>query len=166
NNYLASLHFGKTETGIAFLDISTGEFITAQGDKNYIGKLMQSFSPAEIIFCKKAKEDFYSAFGNDYCNYALDEWIFSYDFAFETLTRHFHTKSLKGFGIENIQEGIIAAGAILHYLAETQHHEVSHIATISRLEEDKYVWLDRFTVRNLELIYPQHSEGVPLIQIL
>ncbi|MBK0404486.1 DNA mismatch repair protein MutS [Adhaeribacter sp. BT258] len=166
NNYLAALHFGKNENGISFLDISTGEFITAQGDLNYIGKLISSFSPAEILYCKQAKADYIDNFSNDYCSYALDEWVFSFDYAYETLTRHFGTTSLKGFGIETLKEGIIAAGAVLHYLAETKHSEIRHVATISRLEEDKYVWLDRFTVRNLELIQPQHTEGVPFIQVL
>ena len=166
NNYLAAIHFGKNENGISFLDISTGEFITAQGDLNYIGKLISSFSPSEILYCKQAKGDYIEHFSNDYCSYALDEWVFSFDYAYETLTRHFGTTSLKGFGIENLKEGIIAAGAVLHYLAETKHSEIRHVATISRLEEDKYVWLDRFTVRNLELIQPQHTEGVPFIQVL
>ncbi len=166
NNYLAALHITKNETGIAFLDISTGEYITAQGDRAYIGKLLQSFAPAEVLYCKKMKEEFLLSFGPEFCQYALDEWVFAYDYAYEGLLRHFGTTSLKGFGIENIKEGIIAAGCILHYLSETQHHDTSHIRTISRLEEDKYVWLDKFTVRNLELIYPQHAEGVPLIQIL
>ncbi|MBC5774246.1 DNA mismatch repair protein MutS [Pontibacter sp. KCTC 32443] len=166
NNYLAAVHFGKTETGVSFLDISTGEFITAQGDRNYIGKLLQSLSPAEVLFCKREKETFTERYGPDFRYFALEEWVFNYDFAYESLTRQFSTKSLKGFGIEGMTEGIISAGAILHYLSETQHKEISHIATISRLEEDKYVWLDRFTVRNLELVYPQHQEGVPLIQVL
>ncbi|KAA9325496.1 DNA mismatch repair protein MutS [Adhaeribacter soli] len=166
NNYLAAIHFGKHETGISFLDISTGEFIAAQGDLNYIGKLISSFSPSEILYCKQAKGTFTENYGNDYCSYGLDEWVFSFDYTYETLTRHFGTTSLKGFGIENLKEGIIAAGAVLHYLAETQHSDIRHIATISRLEEDKYVWLDRFTVRNLELIQPQHAEGVPFIQVL
>ncbi|MCC9137124.1 DNA mismatch repair protein MutS [Pontibacter silvestris] len=166
NNYLAAVHFGKTETGISFLDVSTGEFITAQGDRNYIGKLLQSLAPAEVLFCKHEKETFTERYGPDFRYYALEEWVFKYDFAYESLTRQFNTASLKGFGIEGMSEGIISAGAILHYLSETQHNEISHIATISRLEEDKYVWLDRFTVRNLELLFPQHQEGVPLIQVL
>ncbi|GAB3826454.1 hypothetical protein GCM10028895_37480 [Pontibacter rugosus] len=166
NNYLAAVHFGKAEVGISFLDISTGEFITAQGDKNYIGKLLQSLAPAEVLFCKREKERFMELYGPDFRYYALEEWVFSHDFAYESLTRQFGTTSLKGFGIEGMAEGIISAGAILHYLSETQHNEISHIATISRLEEDKYVWLDRFTVRNLELLYPQHPEGVPLIEVL
>ncbi|WP_439881180.1 DNA mismatch repair protein MutS [Pontibacter sp. MBLB2868] len=166
NNYLAAVHFGKTETGVSFLDVSTGEFITAQGDKNYVGKLLQSLAPSEVLFCKREKETFTERYGPDFRYYALDEWVFKYDFAYESLTRQFGTASLKGFGIEGMTEGIISAGAILHYLSETHHHEISHIATISRLEEDKYVWLDRFTVRNLELVFPQHQEGVPLIQVL
>ncbi|MCX2738336.1 DNA mismatch repair protein MutS [Pontibacter anaerobius] len=166
NNYLAAVHFGKTETGVSFLDVSTGEFITAQGDRNYIGKLLQSLAPAEVLFCKREKETFIERYGPDFRYYALDEWVFKYDFAYESLTRQFGTASLKGFGIEGMSEAIISAGTILHYLAETQHNEISHIATISRLEEDKYVWLDRFTVRNLELVYPQHPEGVPLINVL
>ncbi|MBC5992770.1 DNA mismatch repair protein MutS [Pontibacter cellulosilyticus] len=166
NNYLAAVHFGKTETGVSFLDVSTGEFITAQGDKNYIGKLLQSLAPSEVLFCKREKETFTESYGPDFRYYALDEWVFKYDYAYDNLTRQFGTASLKGFGIEGMAEGIISAGAILHYLAETHHNEISHISTISRLEEDKYVWLDRFTVRNLELIFPQHQEGVPLIQVL
>lgn len=166
NNYLAAIHFGKTETGISFLDISTGEFIAAQGDRNYISKLLQSLAPAEVLFSKREKDTFIDRYGPDFRYYALEEWVFKYDFAYESLTRQFKTTSLKGFGIEGMQEAIISAGAILHYLSETQHHEISHIATISRLEEDKYVWLDRFTVRNLELLFPQHPEGVPLIQVL
>jgi DNA mismatch repair protein MutS len=166
NNYLAAIHMGKEETGVAFLDISTGEFITAQGNREYIRKLLQNFAPAEVLFCKRAKEEFFDSFGSDYCHFALEEWVFGYDFAHELLTRQFGTSSLKGFGVESLQEGIIAAGCILHYLAETQHNDTGHIAAISRLEEEKYVWLDKFTVRNLELVFPQHAEGVPLIQIL
>ncbi|WP_048922482.1 DNA mismatch repair protein MutS [Rufibacter radiotolerans] len=166
NNYLASLHFGKDSMGIALLDASTGEFMLAQGDAGYAAKLLQNFSPAEVLFCKGKKEAFFQGFGPDFCHYALDEWVYSYDFAWEALNKQFNTKSLKGFGVEGLTEGITAAGAILHYLAETQHHDMRHISALGRLEEDKYVWLDRFTVRNLELIYPQHPEGVPLIDIL
>ncbi|WP_394344104.1 DNA mismatch repair protein MutS [Rufibacter hautae] len=167
NNYLASLHFGKEAVvGIALLDASTGEFLLAQGDAGYAAKLLQNFSPAEVLFCKGKKETFFQNFGSDLCHYALDEWVYSYDFALEALTKQFNTASLKGFGVEALTEGITAAGAILHYLAETQHHDLRHITALGRLEEDKYVWLDRFTVRNLELIYPQHPEGVPLIDVL
>ncbi|UOQ74928.1 DNA mismatch repair protein MutS [Hymenobacter cellulosilyticus] len=166
NNYLAAVHFGKQECGISFLDISTGEFLVAQGDHAYLGKLLQNFSPAEVLFCKKSRSEFEQHYGPDFCHYALDEWVFGYDYTYETLTRHFNTTSLKGFGIDGLKEGITAAGCILHYLAETKHDQVGHIASIGRLEEDKYVWLDRFTVRNLELVHPQHPGGVPLIDIL
>jgi DNA mismatch repair protein MutS len=166
NNYLASLHFGKNSIGIALLDASTGDFMLAEGDVGYMGKLLQNFSPAEVLFCKGKKEAFFQNFGQDFCHYGLDEWVYSYDFAVENLTKQFNTQSLKGFGVEGLTEGITAAGAILHYLAETQHHDLRHISTLGRLEEDNYVWLDRFTVRNLELIYPQHPEGVPLINVL
>ncbi|RYU80306.1 DNA mismatch repair protein MutS [Hymenobacter persicinus] len=166
NNYLAAVHFGKTEAGISFLDISTGEFLVAQGDIEYLGKLLQNFAPAEVLFCKQSRQQFEGHFGPDFCHYALDEWVFGFDYAHDTLTRHFKTTSLKGYGIDNLREGITAAGCILHYLAETKHDEVGHIANIARLEEDKYVWLDRFTVRNLELVQPQHLGGVPLIDIL
>ncbi|QDA62542.1 DNA mismatch repair protein MutS [Hymenobacter jejuensis] len=166
NNYLAAVHFGKQEAGIAFLDISTGEFLVAQGDLAYLGKLLQNFSPAEVLFCKKSRHEFEQHFGPDFCHYALDEWVFGFDYAHDSLTRHFKTTSLKGYGIDTLREGITAAGCILHYLAETKHTDIGHIANIARLEEDKYVWLDRFTVRNLELVHPQHMGGVPLIDIL
>ncbi|GAB2457425.1 DNA mismatch repair protein MutS [Hymenobacter qilianensis] len=166
NNYLCAVHFGKQEAGISFLDISTGEFLVAQGDVPYLGKLLQNFGPAEVLFCKKSRQEFEQHFGPDFCHYALDEWVFGFDYAHDTLTRHFKTTSLKGYGIDGLREGITAAGCILHYLAETKHTNVGHIAGIGRLEEDKYVWLDRFTVRNLELVQPQHIGGVPLIEIL
>ena len=166
NNYLAAVHFGKSEAGISFLDISTGEFLVAQGTADYLGKLLQNFRPAEVLYCKRSRSDFEGNFGPDFCTFALDEWVFGRDYAHDTLTRHFRTTSLKGFGVDNVQEGIIAAGCILHYLAETKHTDIQHIASLSRLEEDKYVWLDRFTVRNLELVHAQHPGGVPLIDIL
>ena len=166
NNYLCAVHFGKTEAGISFLDISTGEFLLAQGDIAYLGKLLENFRPAEVLFCKKSRAHFEEHYGPDFCTYALDEWVFGNDYAHDTLTRHFRTTSLKGFGVENLREGIVAAGCILHYLAETKHSNLSHVASLGRLEEDKYVWLDRFTVRNLELVQAQHPGGVPLIDIL
>ena len=166
NNYLCAIHIGREYMGIAFLDISTGEFFTSTGDLSYLQKLLQSLQPSEVLFCKKARSEFNDLFGEDLQTYALDEWVFAYDFAYEALTRHFRTATLKGYGIEGMTEGIIAAGAILHYLSEAQQKNIGHIATISRLEEDRYVWLDRFTVRNLELVNAQHPEGVPLINIL
>jgi DNA mismatch repair protein MutS len=166
NNYLCAVHLNKNEIGIAFLDVSTGDFFTSQGDTKYIDKLIQSFSPSEVLFCKGKKTEFAETFGDKLNTYALDEWVFGFDYAFETLTKHFGTNNLKGFGIENLTEGIVAAGTILHYLAETEHHDTKHIAVISRLEEDKYVWLDKFTIRNLELVYSPFEGGVPLIEIL
>lgn len=166
NNYLGAIHFGKSEIGIAFLDISTGDFFTSQGDAKYIDKLIQSFSPSEVLFCKGKKNEFAENFGDKLNTYALDEWVYGYDYAFETLTKHFGTNNLKGFGIENLTEGIVSAGTILHYLAETEHHDIKHINVISRLEEDKYVWLDKFTIRNLELVFSPFEGGVPLIEIL
>ncbi|MCC3153229.1 DNA mismatch repair protein MutS [Hymenobacter sp. BT770] len=166
NNYLAAIHFGKAEAGISFLDISTGEFLVAQGTLDYLGKLLQNFSPAEVLFCKKSRSEFEQHFGPDFCTYALDEWVFGNDYAHDTLTRHFKTTSLKGFGVDTLKEGIVAAGCILHYLAETKHSDLGHVAALGRLEEDKYVWLDRFTVRNLELVHAQHPGGVPLIDVL
>ena len=167
NNYLAAVHFGKDELhGLAFLDISTGEFLTAQGPLAYVDKMLQSFAPSEVLFCKQEKKAFLAAFGDTFHTYQLDDWCFGYDFAHEQLTSHFRTTTLKGFGIDGLPMGIVAAGVIIHYLKETEHKEIGHIGRITRLEEEKYVWLDRFTIRNLELIYAQQEGGVPLIQIL
>jgi DNA mismatch repair protein MutS len=166
NNYLASVHFQKDVIGISFLDISTGEFLTAQGNRQYIDKLLQSFSPSEVLFCKNKKETFLEYFGDRYNIYTLEDWVFTYDFTYDLLIRHFKTTSLKGFGIEELTEGVTSAGAILHYLNETEHREVGHITRVNRIEEERYVWLDRFTIRNLELIHAQQIEGVPLIDIL
>lgn len=166
NNYLASIYYHQNDIGIAFLDLSTGEFLTAQGNSGYIDKLIQSLNPSEIIFSKGNRTQFYDQFNEGYNTYQLDDWVFASDYANERLTTHFGTSSLKGFGIETLALGIVASGAILHYLEETEHKETAHIAAISRLEEDKYVWLDKFTIRNLELVYPQHQGGVPLIDIL
>lgn len=166
NNYLASVHLGKKTSGISFLDISTGEFLCAEGSTSYVDKLLQSFNPSEIIYCKNQKNAFEEQFGQDNIVYRLDDWVYQYDFGFEKLTQHFKTTNLKGFGIEGLKEGVTSAGAILQYLEETEHREVKHITSISRIEEDKYVWLDKFTIRNLELVFPQHENGVPLISIL
>lgn len=166
NNYLASVYLGKDIHGISLLDISTGEFLTSQGDSQYIEKLLQSFHPSEVLFCKAKKNEFLERFGDKFNTYCLEDWVYSYDYAYETLTGHFGTNSLKGFGIESLPEGIISAGAIFFYLAETEHREIKHIVGISRIEEEKYVWLDKFTIRNLELVFAQYQEGVPLIQVL
>ncbi len=166
NNYLASLHFGKDKTGIALLDLSTGEFLTSRGSAAYIEKLLQSFNPAEVIYCRQLRKQFEENFRDQYNTYCLEDWLFTHDYAYERLTKHFNTQSLKGFGVENLEEGIVAAGAVLYYLEETEHREISHISSIARIEEEKYVWLDKFTIRNLELLFPQHDGGVPLIEIL
>ena len=167
NNYLASVHFGKNNVfGIAFLDVSTGEFLTTQGTKDYIEKLLQSFAPSEVLYCKKHRQEFTEFFGDKFHTFSFEDWAYTHDFAYELLTKHFNTASLKGFGVEALTEGIVAAGVILRYLADTEHREIQHITRLTRLDEEKYVWLDRFTIRNLELVYPQQEGGIPLIQIL
>ncbi|HEY0046422.1 MAG TPA: DNA mismatch repair protein MutS [Flavobacterium sp.] len=166
NNFLASVYFGKKTTGVAFLDVSTGEFLTAQGDDEYIDKLLQNFQPSEIIIPKQCKSQFKQIFGDDHHQFYLEDWVFNYDYAFETLTNHFGTISLKGFGVEELQEGIIASGAALYYLAETQHNKLSHISNIQRLAEDAYVWMDRFTIRNLELYQSHNPNAVTLLNVI
>ncbi len=166
NNYLCSLFFGKDELGVSFLDLSTGEFLTAEGTPAYVDKLIQGFNPSEFIFSKAQRSNFDKHFKDNYNTYHIDDWVYASDFANEKLTKHFNTSSLKGFGIDEMELGIIASGGILHYLEDTEHREVAHISGISRIEEDKYVWLDKFTIRNLELVYPQHQGGVPLISVL
>jgi DNA mismatch repair protein MutS len=166
NNYLASVFFNNKEAGVAFLDVSTGEFSISTGSNNYIENLIQSFSPSEILYSKPQRTTFTEKFGEKCIQFAQEDWIYSIEYGYEKLIRHFKTTSLKGFGIENLKEGIIAAGAILHYLEETEHKEISHINSISRIEEDNYVWLDKFTIRNLELISPQQEDGIPLIEVL
>jgi DNA mismatch repair protein MutS len=166
NNFLCSLFAGKSLFGVALLDISTGEFYCAQGNENYVFKLIQSLGPAEIIFCKSHRDKLEKHLHDDYATFALDEWIYAYDFAHEKLIQQFKTASLKGFGVDGLTEAIIAAGAILHYLEATEHKDTHHIASLSRIDEEYYVWLDKFTIRNLELVNPQHEGGVPLLQIL
>jgi DNA mismatch repair protein MutS len=167
NNYLASVHFASDDLiGVSFLDISTGEFLTTEGNLAYVDKLIQGFGPAEILFCKRHRQKFEQLFGDKYNTFTFEDWAFTYDFAYPMLINHFKTNSLKGFGVENLREGIIAAGVILQYLSDTEHKEIGHISSITRLDEEKYVWLDRFTIRNLELVFAQHEGGVPLIDIL
>jgi DNA mismatch repair protein MutS len=166
NNYLASVYFGKDKHGVAFLDVSTGEFMCAEGNSAYLEKLLQGFAPSEIIFSKSAKKIASDFLGNDFITFHCEDWVYQYDFAYERLKNHFGTANLKGFGVEELESGIVAAGAILYYLEETEHREVQHISVISRIAMEKYVWLDKFTIRNLELVFPQHEGGVPLIQIL
>ncbi len=166
NNFLASIYFNSKSIGISFLDVSTGEFLTAQGNVEYIDKLLQNFNPSEVLVPKNNKNDFKAAFGEDYHSFYLEDWLYKEDYAFETLTKHFQTVSLKGFGIEELKEGIIAAGAILYYLSETQHNKVQHITSIQRIAEDAYVWMDRFTIRNLELYHSYNPNAVTLLDVI
>ena len=166
NNFLAAIYFGKKNLGVAFLDVSTGEFLTAEGNKDYIDKLLQNFQPSEVLVPKNSKGDFKQAFGEDFHNFYLEDWVFKDDYAFEILTKHFQTVSLKGFGIEELQDGIIASGAILYYLSETQHNKVQHITSIQRIAEDAYVWMDRFTIRNLELYHSYNPNAVTLLNVI
>ncbi len=166
NNYLAAIHLDNEQGGVAFLDLSTGEFMATEGNVEYISKLIQGFNPSEVLYCKKNRDKMSSFVGDDHHLFSLDEWIFTYEFGYDRLLQQFGTKNLKGFGIEKMYAAIAAAGAVLHYLEETEHKETSHISSISRIDEERYVWLDKFTIRNLELIYPQQEGGVPLISIL
>jgi len=166
NNFLASIVMNKNNFGVAFLDVSTGEFYAAQGSENYVFKIIQGFTPSEIIYSKQSRAYFEKVFGDAYNTYALDEWVYGFDYAYEKLINQFKTTSVKGFGIDGMGEAVIAAGAILHYLEDTEHRDTSHITTISRIDEDKFVWLDKFTIRNLELTQSQQEGGVPLIEIL
>ncbi|MCV9932682.1 DNA mismatch repair protein MutS [Flavobacterium sp. LS1R47] len=166
NNFLASVYFTNKNIGVSFLDVSTGEFLTAQGNAEYIDKLLQNFSPSEVLVPKHDKNNFKEAFGEDFHSFYLEDWIYKEDYALEILTKHFQTVSLKGFGIEELKEGIIASGAILYYLSETQHNRVQHITTIQRIAEDAYVWMDRFTIRNLELYHSYNPNAVTLLDVI
>jgi DNA mismatch repair protein MutS len=167
NNYLACVHISpKEEIGLAFLDISTGEFLVSEGDAAYMEKLLQSFQPAEVLHAKSKQKDLDKRLGDRYYRYALEEWVFTEDYTQEKLLNQFEVASLKGFGIAELGLAQIAAGAILHYISTTQHKNLRHINTIARIQPDKYVWLDRFTVRNLELVTPSYPTGVPLLKIL
>jgi len=166
NNFLAAVHFGKKQIGISFLDISTGEFLVAEGNDEYIDKLLQNFNPSEVLVQKQFKAKFKELFGERYYSFYLDDWIFQQDYANESLTNHFKIKSLKGFGIDELKHGTISAGAVLYYLSETQHNELKHISAIHRIEEDHFVWMDRFTIRNLELYVANSPEAVTLLDII
>ncbi|MGV8880160.1 MAG: DNA mismatch repair protein MutS [Sphingobacteriaceae bacterium] len=166
NNFLAALHFEKNLIGIALLDISTGEFIVTQGNAAYIDKLLQGFRPSEVIFSKQKKSDFVALFGDRFYTYGIDDWAFATDFASETLLKHFEVKNLKGFGIERLSLAIVAAGVTLHYINETEHRNLQHISGISRIEQDKYLWLDRFTIRNLELLGSNNDHAISLVDVM
>lgn len=166
NNFLCSVYFDKKYIGISFLDISTGEFFTSQGNEEYIDKLLQNFNPSEVLVSKRKRNEFKEAFGNDFHTFYLEDWVYQSDYAYETLIKHFNTKTLKGFGIEDLHEGIIASGSILHYLGETQHNQLQHITSISRIAEDEYVWMDKFTIRNLELYHSTNNQAVTLLNVI
>ncbi|MDR5589449.1 DNA mismatch repair protein MutS [Christiangramia sp. SM2212] len=166
NNFLCAVHFGKKNLGVSFLDVSTGEFLCAQGNREYIDKLLQNFGPSEILVQKKFKKEFSDSFGKDLHCFYLDDWIFKTDYAEETLNGHFQTKSLKGFGVDHLDEGVIASGAVLYYLAETRHHRLQHISSINRIAEEQYVWMDRFTIRNLELYHSTAANAVTLLDVI
>ncbi len=166
NNFLAAIHFGKKALGVAFLDVSTGEFLVSQGNDEYIDKLLQNFRPSEILIPKQFKNQFHSVFGDDFHTFFLEDWVYKEDFALESLTKHFQTNSLKGFGVEELTEGLIASGAILYYLSETQHNKIQHITNIQRIAEDAYVWMDKFTIRNLELYHSYNPNDVTLLDVI
>lgn len=166
NNFLAAVQFGKKLFGISFLDVSTGEFLTAQGNAEHIDKLLQNFQPSEVLIPKKYRKNFTELWGENFHTFYLEDWVFQPDYAQETLTHHFETKNLKGFGVERLPEGVIASGAILHYLAETQHKKLQHITSLSRIAEEEYVWMDRFTIRNLELYQGNAQQAVTLLDVI
>ena len=166
NNFLAAVHFGKTACGIAFLDISTGEFLTAEGQTDYIDKLLNNIAPKEVLFERGKKPMFEGNFGNKFCTFELDDWVFTEVSARERLLKHFETKNLKGFGVEHLKNGIIASGAILQYLDMTQHYQISHITSLARIEADRYVRLDKFTVRSLELLGSMNDGGTSLLDVI
>ncbi|MBR1415171.1 MAG: DNA mismatch repair protein MutS [Prevotella sp.] len=166
NNFLASVHFGKAACGVSFLDISTGEFLTGEGTYDYVEKLLSNFQPKEVLFERGRKQDFERYFGNRYFTFELDDWVFTEQTAHQRLLKHFGVKSLKGFGVEHLKSGTTAAGAILQYLEQTQHTQIGHITSIQRIEEEKYVRLDKFTIRSLELIQPMQEDGRSLLDVI
>ena len=166
NNFLASVWMGKTTNGVAFLDISTGEFLVAEGDTHYIDKLLQNFKPSELLVAKEQKRSFAETFGEDFHCFYLEDWVYKEDYAQQTLTKHFQTTSLKGFGVDELPEALLTAGSILYYLSETQHNKLQHISKIQRIAEEEYVWLDKFTIRNLELYAGTGQGSVSLLDVI
>ncbi|MCB0755758.1 MAG: DNA mismatch repair protein MutS [Flavobacteriales bacterium] len=166
NNFLCSLHFGDKNIGISFLDISTGEFLITQGNELYIKKLIKNFGPSEILFRKSFRNQFHEVFGDGYCTFTMEDWVYTVQYGSETLKNHFGTKNLKGFGVNHLEEGIVAAGAALQYLADTQHKNTDHIHSLVRIEEERYMWVDGFTAANLELLRPNQADGTCLLDIL
>lgn len=166
NNFLAAVHLVNNQSGVAFLDVSTGEFYLSQGSNEYIDKLLQSFNPSEVLVQRNKRKDFVDLFGGKYYLTVFDDWVFSDDYAQEVLNKHFNTASLKGFGVDDFPNGIIAAGAAIHYLIETQHDKISHITSMSRIDQGQYVWLDRFTIRNLELLHTANQNAKTLVDVI
>jgi len=166
NNFLCAVHFGRTFIGVAFLDISTGEFLTSEGTEDQIDKLLQNFAPNEVLVSKAHKKEFLELFGKQFHTFFMEDWVYQEDYALETLTHHFKTKSLKGFGVDHLKYGIIAAGVALHYLSETQHRQLQHISKLERVAEEEHIWMDRFTIRNLELYHANNPNAITLLDII
>ncbi|SDM74167.1 DNA mismatch repair protein MutS [Kriegella aquimaris] len=166
NNFLGAIHFGHKLLGVSFLDISTGEFLTAEGNEEQIDKLLQNFGPNELLVSKAHKKEFLELFGSNYHTFYMEDWVFQEDYAQETLLTHFKTKTLKGFGVDHLKHGIVASGVVLHYLSETQHRQLQHINTLKRIAEEEHIWMDRFTIKNLELYHSTNTNAVTLIDII
>ncbi len=166
NNFLCAVHFGIKRLGISFLDISTGEFLTSEGNGEQLDKLLQNFAPKEVLVSKSHKKEFLEIFGNQFHTFFMEDWVFQEDYAIETLTNQFKTKTLKGFGVDHLKHGIIASGVVLHYLSETQHRQLQHINALQRIAEEEYIWMDRFTIRNLELHHSNNLNAVTLLDVI
>lgn len=166
NNFLCAVHFGRKLLGVSFVDISTGEFLTAEGNEEQIDKLLQNFAPNEVLVPKKHKKEFSELFGHQFHTFYMEDWVFQDDYALETLTAHFKTNTLKGFGVDHLNHGIVASGVVLHYLSETQHRQLQHINTLKRIAEEEHIWMDRFTIRNLELYHSNNPNAVTLIDVI
>ncbi len=166
NNFLCAVHFGRKKIGVSFVDISTGEFLTAEGTEEQIDKLLQNFAPNEVLISKAHKKEFNEVFGTQFHTFYMEDWVFQEDYALENLTNHFKTNTLKGFGVDHLTQGIVAAGVVLHYLSETQHRQLQHINTLQRIAEDEYIWMDRFTIRNLELYHSTNLNAVTLLDVI
>ncbi|MGP1991125.1 DNA mismatch repair protein MutS [Zobellia laminariae] len=166
NNFLCAVHFGRKLLGVSFVDISTGEFLTSEGTEEQIDKLLQNFAPNEVLVSKKHKKEFLDVFGKQFHTFYMEDWVFQNDYALETLTNHFKTSTLKGFGVDHLSHGVIASGVVLHYLSETQHRQLQHINSLKRIAEEEHIWMDRFTIRNLELYHSNNQNAVTLLSII
>lgn len=166
NNFLCAVHFGRKNLGVSFVDISTGEFLTSEGSDEQIDKLLQNFAPNEILISKAHKKEFAEVFGSQFHTFYMEDWVFQEDYALENLTNHFKTNTLKGFGVDHLKEGVIASGVVLHYLSETQHRQLQHISKLQRIAEDEHIWMDRFTIRNLELYHSTNTNAVTLLDVI